>query len=261
MRYLEFDLLRQAAPGADFQSAASILDPLREIKEPGEIESMQRAVLVAEQALQATLPQIQVGMTESELAAELFAQLLRAGSAPEIPFSPIVAGGPNSALPHHDPGERKLAPGDLLIIDWGATVDGYVSDITRTFAVAEIDPALVPAYQAVQEANRAGRQAARPGVSCGDLDRAARQVIDEAGFGAYFIHRLGHGLGLEGHEPPYLRGDNRALFQAGMTFTVEPGVYLSGRGGVRIEDDVVITEQGATSLTTLDRDLRVVGTG
>jgi len=258
MRLLEFRYLQAAAPRATFPDAGQVVSALRIRKDAGEIAAMRRAVAVAQSALQATLPQIKAGVTEREIAAELVVQLLRHGSQPEFPFQPIVSGGPNSANPHAAPGDRPLQPGDLLVIDWGATVDGYISDITRTFAVGEIDPEYRKIHEIVQRANAAGRAAAKPGVPCAAVDIAARKVIEEAGYGEYFTHRTGHGIGMEAHETPYMRADNQRVLEPGMAFTVEPGVYLPGRNGVRIEDDMVITEDGAVSLTSLPRELQVL---
>ena len=259
MRYLELSLLQAAAPQVSWVAAGGALALLRAVKEPAEIECMQRAAAIAEQALEATLPLVQPGMTERKLAAELTLQLLRAGSDPESAFQPIVATGPNSALPHATPTDRPLRAGDLLILDWGARVQGYISDLTRTFAVGQVEAELSEMHAVVQRANQAGVQAVRPGIPCSQIDRAARQVIEAAGYGEYFIHRTGHGLGLEGHEPPYIRQDEDSLLQPGMTFTVEPGIYLPGRGGVRLEDDVVVTEQGGRSLSSAPREMRRVG--
>lgn len=198
-------------------------------------------------------------MTEKELASELTLQLLRNGSEPEMAFSPIVSAGLNSANPHATPGSRPLQAGDLLVIDWGAVVDGYISDLTRTFAVGEIDAEYRQIHHIVQEANAAGRAAGKPGEPCARVDNAARQVIDTAGYGKYFTHRTGHGIGMEGHEDPYMRGDNLELLQPGMTYTVEPGIYLPGRNGVRIEDDILVTATGSESLSDMPRELMVLG--
>jgi Xaa-Pro dipeptidase len=198
-------------------------------------------------------------MTEKELAADLVTQLLKYGSEPELPFSPIVSGGPNSANPHASPTERKLQSGDLLVIDYGATVDGYISDITRTFAVGEVDAEYEKIHKIVQQANAAGRAAGKPGVPCAEVDKAARDVIEETGYGEYFTHRTGHGIGMEPHEEPYMRGDNMQLLEPGMAYTVEPGIYLPGRNGVRVEDNIVVTEDGSESLSDLLREMRVVG--
>jgi Xaa-Pro aminopeptidase len=176
-----------------------------------------------------------------------------------MPFAPIVSGGLNSANPHASPTERKLQAGDLLVVDWGATYDGYISDLTRTFAVGEVDEEYQKIHEIVQAANAAGRAAAKPGVPCAAVDKAARDVIEHAGYGVYFTHRTGHGIGMEGHEEPYIRGDNMQLLEPEMAFTVEPGIYLPDRNGVRIEDNVVITDTGADVLSDMQRGIRVVG--
>jgi len=258
MRWFEEQLLRQAAPGVELASAEAVLEPLRAVKTPDELASIELAVGIAETALRAAIPTLRRGMTEREVASEMTLQLLRAGSDPELPFSPIAASGPNAALPHAVPTDRRLQAGDLLIVDWGATVHGYFSDLTRTFALGDTVPEWHKVHRAVAEANAAGRAAARPGAPCRDIDLAARSVIEAAGYGPAFLHRTGHGIGLEVHEPPYLRTDNDALLTPGMTFTVEPGIYLSGRGGVRIEDNVVVTPDGGRTLSHLPRDLVVI---
>jgi Xaa-Pro dipeptidase len=255
MRLLEFHYLEEAGPQARFLHADEVLADLRMRKDSGEIAAMRKAVEIAQQALLATLPAIHAGVSEKQIAAELTAQLLRHGSEPELPFSPIVSGGPNSANPHATPSDRLLQEGDLLVIDWGAIYDGYVSDLTRTFAMGQVDDEYVKIAKIVEQANAAGREAARPESAAEEVDQAARGVIERAGYGAYFIHRTGHGLGMEGHEPPYIRLGNSLPLQAGMTFTVEPGIYLPGRGGVRIEDNVVITLSGAETLSDLPRQL------
>ncbi|MCJ7585257.1 MAG: Xaa-Pro peptidase family protein [Anaerolineales bacterium] len=259
MRLLEFRHVKAGAPDADFPDASDVVSRLRVRKDADEIAAMRKAVKVAQSALEATLPLLKVGMSEKELAAELVVQLLRNGSQSEMPFAPIVSGGPNSANPHASPSERRLQPGDLLVVDWGACVDGYISDLTRTFAVREVEAEYRKIHQIVLEANAAGRAAAKPGVPCANVDKAAREVIEKAGYGLYFTHRTGHGIGMEGHEEPYMRGDNMQLLEPGMAFTVEPGIYLPGSNGVRIEDNVVITEDGAECLSYMLRELRVVG--
>ncbi len=259
MRLMEYRYLGDGAPGADFPDASDVVSRLRVCKEPGEVAAMRQAVRVAQQALETTLPLIHTGMTEQEISGELVIQLLRCGSQPSMPFAPIVSCGPNSANPHAVPSERRLQPGDLLVVDWGAAVDGYISDLTRTFAVGEVEAEYARIHQVVLEANTAGRNAARPGVPCANVDIAARTVIEKAGYGQYFTHRTGHGIGMEGHEEPYMRGDNYQVLAPGMAFTVEPGIYLPGRNGVRIEDNVVITSDGAECLSDMPRELRRVG--
>lgn len=258
MRFLELDLMeRSGKTPSEVSNADQVFAQLRMRKDSQELEQMRKAVAIAEQALQATLPTIKPGATEKEIAAELTLQLLRAGSESELPFAPLAATGPNSANPHAFPSDRATRPGDILILDWGAATGGYFSDITRTYHIggAPLAPELEKAYQAVQAANQAGRAAAKPGATGQEVDRAARQVIDKAGLGHYFIHRTGHGLGLEGHEEPDMKEGALMPLEPGMTFTVEPGVYIPGVGGVRIEDDVVITQTGSESLTSLPREL------
>ncbi len=259
MRLLEFRHVKAGAPEADFPDATDVLSGLRLKKDAAEVETMRKAVKIAQDALEATLPLIKIGMTEKEASAELVMQLLQHGSEPELPFSPIVSAGPNSANPHASPSTRKLQAGDLLVVDWGATYDGYISDLTRTFAVGEVDAEFQKIHKIVQDSNAAGRAAAKPGVPCANVDIAARDVIEKAGYGKYFTHRTGHGIGMEAHEAPYMRGDNMQLLEPGMAFTVEPGIYLTGRNGVRIEENMVVTETSAESLSDMPREIRVVG--
>lgn len=259
LRLLEFRHVKAGAPEADYPDASEVLAGLRLRKDKAEVDAMRRAVMIAQDALKATIPLIKIGMTERELASELVMQLLRKGSDSEMPFAPIVSGGPNSANPHASPTDRKLQAGDMLVVDWGAAYNGYISDLTRTFAVGEMDDELKKIHRTVQEANAAGRAAAKPGVPCANVDKAARDVIEKAGYGEYFTHRTGHGIGMEGHEDPYMRGDNMQLLEPGMAFTVEPGIYLPNRNGVRIEDNVVITASGSDVLSDMPREMRVVG--
>jgi Xaa-Pro dipeptidase len=256
MRVLEMRRLEQAAPDCQLLAVEPWLPPLRMRKEDAELEQMRQAVGIAERALQSLLDAgaICAGRSELEIAADLKIALLREGSQGDA-FSPIVVAGPNSASPHASPSDRIMASGDLVIIDWGAVQNGYRSDITRTFVLGSPTPEMERIHDAVLAANQAGRLAARPGVPAQEIDRLARRAITLAGYGQYFIHRTGHGLGLETHEPPYVVEGNQELLQPGTTFTVEPGIYLPGVGGVRIEDDVVVTAEGSETLTTLPRDL------
>ncbi len=259
LRVLEYEYLRSACNDAHFTDGSRVLSELRAIKDQEEIASMRKAVEIAEAALEATLPMIKIGVAEKEIAGELFMQLIRRGSDTSLPFAPIVSGGPNSANPHARPSERQLVAGDLLVIDWGASHNGYVSDLTRTFAVGDIAAEERSIHKIVQKANGAGRAAGRPGAACSAVDKAARKIIDDAGYGRFFTHRTGHGIGIECHEEPYMRGDNEQLLAVGMTYTVEPGIYLPGRNGVRIEDDVLVTADGAESLSTMSREIRAIG--
>ncbi len=258
MRVLELELLKRYAPGLQTAHAEPIMMHLRLKKDAAELAAMEKAIAVAENAMHRLLPRIKMGMTEKQVAALLTQELL-AGGADSIAFGPIVSAGPNSASPHAVPTDRNLAQGDLLVIDWGCFVDGYPSDITRTFAVGELDAEAKRIYDVVKLANEEGKRISRPGATGRDVDRAAREVIDDSGYGEYFIHRTGHGLGLEVHEPPFMMESNTDPLGVGNVFTVEPGIYVPGMGGVRIEDDVVITPTGYRSLTTFSRDLLRVG--
>ena len=259
MRLLEYRYLQAAAPHAIFPDATEMVASLRIRKNAEEIAAMRKAAEIAQNALEATLPMVKIGVSEKEISAELIAQLLKHGSESPFPFQPIVSGGANSANPHATPSERKLQEGDLLVIDWGARYQNYISDITRTFAIGQIDAEYQKIHEIVQAANAAGRAAAKPGLPAKVVDIAARKVIEDAGYGQYFTHRTGHGIGMEAHEAPYMRDDNERILEIGMAFTVEPGIYLPNRNGVRVEDDMVITENGAESLSTLPREIRVLG--
>ncbi|MFC2028401.1 M24 family metallopeptidase [Chloroflexota bacterium] len=259
LRMLEFGFLKGALSKAKFVNAQDLISSLRLIKDSQEINSIRKAVKVAQIAMENSISSIRIGMSEKEIASELVLQLFRSGSEPEVPFSPIVSAGMNGANPHAVPTDRKLVEGDLLVVDWGARVEGYISDITRTFAIGEIEGELEKIHLVVQKANTAGRSAGRPGEPCASVDTAARNVIEQAGYAKFFTHRTGHGIGMEPHEDPYLRGDNMQLLMPGMTYTVEPGIYLPGNNGVRIEDDMLVTMDGSESLSDMDRKIRVIG--
>jgi Xaa-Pro dipeptidase len=258
MRVLELRLLEKAAYAVMCEPADALVAQLRMIKDADEIAAMRRAVAITEQALNDVLDAVHVGMTERQVANHLTQALLQRG-AEGLAFEPLIQSGPNSALPHATPGERVIQAGEVLLLDFGVAFDGYLSDITRTFVVGSASAEIKKIYELVKQANAAGSAAARPGATGQDVDRAARKVITEAGYGQYFTHRTGHGLGLEGHEPPYMVEGNAVPLEVGNTFTIEPGIYVPGLGGVRIEDDLVITENGAESLTTYDRELRMIG--
>ena len=196
------------------------------------------------------------GRTEAEMSAELD-RLLRAHGHQRVDFT-VVGSGPNAASSHHEPGDRRVEPGDAVVMDFGGVQDDYYSDITRTVFVGEPSDEQREVYGIVRTAQQAAFEAVRPGVSAQEVDRAARKVITDAGYGDRFVHRTGHGIGLELHEPPYIVEGNRTPLQTGMTFSDEPGIYLLGRFGVRIEDQVVVTDDGAERLNEATRDLIVV---
>jgi Xaa-Pro dipeptidase len=255
LRMLEMNFLQAAAPHTRWQDASLVIASLRMIKDESEIALMKKAAEIAQNALTAALPAFHAGNTERETNAELMAQLYRAGSDSDLPFAPIIAGGPNSANPHAVPTDRKFQDGDMVVVDWGAAYMGYFSDITRTIAIGKTSAEMKKIYEIVKEANAAGRRECRPGIPAGQVDRAARAIIEKAGYGPYFTHRTGHGLGLEAHEEPYIFGENQNLLQPGNVHTVEPGIYLVGVNGVRIEDDVVVTPEGCISLTDYPREM------
>jgi Xaa-Pro aminopeptidase len=244
----QFELV-SSHPRIRLDGCDALMTRLRMTKDADELELHRRAAAVVDRALARLAPEIRPGRTEAELASALM-QILPAEGADEIGFAPAVLAGANSALPHGSPGRRELASGDLLIVDIGAAVGGYHADITRTYVVgAGPDARQRELFELVREAQRAGIAAAKPGMPCREVDRAARSVIETAGLGAHFVHRTGHGLGLEVHEPPSLHAQNAEQLPEGAVITVEPGVYFSGYGGVRIEDDVAVTTSGPEVLT------------
>lgn len=258
LRMLEYRFIQQAAPKSILVPAGDVLTPLRVQKDEEEVNNIRQAVRIAETAFVEFRKRLHPGMTERQAAAELTIQLLHAGSDVEIPFSPIIASGPNSANPHAFPTERYLSAGDLIVVDWGAAYKGYISDLTRTIALAYVSSEAYQIHQVVMKANEKARAEAAPNIHACELDQAARSVIEKEGYGKYFTHRVGHGIGMEAHENPYLHGKNEELLQPGMVFTIEPGIYLPEVGGVRIEDNVVITEKGSETISVLPRDLYVI---
>ena len=257
MRFFEGEAIRAAAPAAVVVDASAALDDLRIIKDAEEIGKLRKAIQISEHALEATLAQAKVGMSEIELAAVLEAEM-KARGAEGLAFDIILHAGGNTALPHSGPLEYRMRDGDPLLFDFGATFGGYCADITRVVFIGAANSEQREFYAVVEAANAAGRQAARPGVTAESVDRAARQVIIDAGYEALMRHRTGHGLGMQAHEPPYIVEGNQRLLEPGMVITIEPGIYRLGEIGVRIEDDVLITETGAESLTTFPRGLRII---
>ncbi len=242
---------------ADIVDASPLFGRMRMVKDADELAAMEQAVRIIETALDATIAHIQPGITELQVA-DIWKKEIKTAGAEDESFPCIVASGPNGANPHHSATDRALQPGDLIILDGGARYTGYVSDITRTVALGTPDAHACKMYDAVREANAKGRAVAAPGMCGEEIDKAVRTVIRDAGYGEYFMHRTGHGLGLECHEPPSIVADSREQLPVGATFTIEPGVYVKGIGGVRIEDDVVLTEDGCRSLTTFPRELMVI---
>jgi Xaa-Pro dipeptidase len=257
MRFLESSTLVRFAPNIELVPMDDLVAELRVIKSDVELEAMRRAIDVAETAFLRWVSRLEVGMPEKAAAASLTAEILR-GGADALAFNPIVASGPNGGLPHAVPGDRQFQKGDWIVVDWGASVEGYASDLTRTVVIGPPRGLMRRVYEIVLKANRAGCEATNVAVEAQDVDAETRAVIIDAGYGPQFVHRTGHGLGLESHEPPYLVAGNSRVLKPGMTFTVEPGIYLRGMGGIRIEDDVVMTPQGGVVMTELSREPFVV---
>ncbi|BCL23733.1 aminopeptidase P family protein [Streptomyces tuirus] len=248
--------LQQAMPRSSYASLTEALPMLRAVKDAAELDLMAAAGAAAD----ATFEEIRnvpfTGRRESEVAADLD-RLLRRHGHEQVDFT-IVASGPNGANPHHEAGDRVIARGDMVVLDFGGLRDGYGSDTSRTVHVGEPTDEERRVHDIVREAQEAGFRAVRPGAACQDVDRAAREVIAAAGYGEYFIHRTGHGIGVTTHEPPYMiEGEERPLVP-GMCFSVEPGIYLPGRFGVRIEDIVTVTGDGGRRLNTTARELVIV---
>lgn len=250
--------LRKLLPGEiELVEAGGLVERLRQVKEPREVELIAAAARLADEAFEAVVSRGVVGRTERELALALELAIRERGAwGPS--FASIIAAGAHGALPHAEPRDVAVQAGELLVVDWGAVVDGYCSDCTRTLATGELDGEAREVYELVAEAQLAGLEAVRARARGVDVDAAVRQVIVTAGYGEQFGHGLGHGVGLETHEGPSLSTRSQDVLEAGNVVTVEPGVYLPGRFGVRIEDLVVVREDGCEVLTGLGKGLRVV---
>jgi Xaa-Pro aminopeptidase len=246
-----------AGDGVELVPTADEVERLRWVKDPEELRQLEAAQAIADDAFDTIVRKLSEGMTEREVAFELDTSMRRAG-AEAVSFDTIVAFGENAAEPHHSPATRPLERGDVVKIDFGSVVDGFHSDMTRTVSFGDPDPRFRDIHEVVLRAQQAGIDAVRPGATGGDADRAARDVIEEAGFGDNYTHSLGHGVGLEVHEGPYLRAGGTDALPEGTVVTVEPGVYVSGLGGVRIEDMVAVTAEGCRALPRTPRELIVL---
>lgn len=244
-----------AAATAELVPMAEAVEELRAVKDPAELARIEAAAAVADEALAEIRPRLRAGVGEIEIQREIDDAIRARGAGPA--YDTIVASGPNSARPHARPTRRELASGDLLVIDAGAAVEGYRSDMTRTFVLGEPSAEAADVIELVTRAQAAGVAAVRPGAEAGAVDAACRSVIDEAGYGGAFVHGTGHGVGLDIHELPRVRSGSTAILRPGHVLTVEPGVYVEGRGGVRVEDSVVVTEDGCRILTRHPKDPRV----
>ena len=253
--------LQSAVPDAAFGLASAVLGPLRAVKDAEEIELLRAAAHAADRVVAQIAGGRLVGRTEAEVAREVRERLVAEGHDGADFW--IVASGPNSASPHHEPAERVINAGEPIVLDIGGSLAGYCSDITRMLWVtgdADVRPTdeFARLYEVLQRAQDAGRAAAKEGVPCEDVDQASRSIIADAGMGDRFIHRTGHGIGLEGHEDPYIVAGNADPLEPGNAFSIEPGIYIDGRYGARIEDIVVCTADGPDTLNEASRDLYVV---
>ena len=248
--------LQQALPRTRHLPMTTALPMLRAVKDAAELERLTAAGAAADATFEEILTVRFAGRKETEVASDLAALLVEHGHS-QVDFT-VVGSGPNGAKPHHEAGDRTILDGDMVVLDFGGLRDGYGSDTTRTVHVGEPTGEEREVFELVREAQQAGFEAVRPGVQCHDVDRAARRVIAAAGYGERFVHRTGHGIGLTTHEPPYMvEGETRPL-EPGMCFSIEPGVYLPGRFGVRIEDIVTVTAEEARRLNTTTHELQIV---
>jgi len=248
--------LRAALDPAELVEAGATMAALRRVKTPEEVERLRAAAAAADEAMLAITAERLSGRSESAVSGRIRELLLAAGHQ-SADFA-IVASGPNAASPHHQPGERLIDAGDAVVLDIGGTRDGYCSDTTRTAFVGEPPPDFAALYAVLRRAQAAACAAVAPGVAARDVDRAARDIIDEAGYGASFIHRTGHGIGMETHEEPYIVESNGEPLRAGNAFSVEPGIYIGGQWGARIEDIVICTDAGGERLNTTGTELYLV---
>ena len=244
--YIDVLRLKNEMSRAEVRDGSPVFDELRMVKSPEELDAIRKAIDITLASIGATHQQLKEGMTEQEVAGLLSREMSTRGSR----GGGLVQFGPSSALPHGGPTGVKLTKGKVVLIDAGCSVDGYDSDITRTILWgADVTPKYREVYNTVFEAQQSAAAAAKPGVECQELDRTARKVIEKAGYGKYFTHRLGHGLGMDGHEYPYLVEGNSYKLKPGNVVTIEPGIYMPGEFGVRIEDDFVITESGVEQIS------------
>jgi Xaa-Pro dipeptidase len=254
---INFRLFQETAPKAKFTSTSVILSQMRMRKSENEIRLMEKAAKLSDIALEAAAPELRGGKREFELAARLEYEMRVRGSEGTA-FETIVGSGPNGAFPHHTSSNRKISEGDFVVFDLGATYGRYCSDFTRTLVVKRLDSKMGRIYNVVRKAHEEATNAVRPGVTVGAIDHVARRVITKSGYGKYLVHRTGHGVGLEVHESPYIREGDKTRLEQGMTFSIEPGLYVPGKLGIRIEDVVVVTKNGCRPLTKYPTELTVV---
>ncbi len=256
LSYKNYEKLKEIADGAELLPGDELITDLRKIKTQEEVSKIEVAIKVAQDAFNEMLNYVKVGIKERELAAILEFEMKKRG-AERPAFDTIIASGWRSALPHGKASEKNIEEGDLIVVDFGAKVDGYNSDLTRTIGVGKVSDKAKEVYEIVRTAQQTACEAARAGMLAKELDTIARKIIDEAGYGENFGHSLGHSIGLEVHEGPIVSASNEDILPSGSVVTIEPGIYIEGEFGVRIEDDVLLTEKGSKCLSSLPRDLMI----
>ena len=252
-----YEKLKHLFPEADITSAEEKLQSLRVIKDHEELKKLEKAAELADYAIKVGVDAIREGITELELVALIEYEMKKKG-VHKMSFDTTVLVGKNAANPHGTPGLHKVKKGDFVLFDLGVIYEGYCSDITRTVAFGEVNEKHLKVYNTVLKAQEEALLKTRPGITCSELDEVARSIIREACYGSYFTHRLGHGLGISIHEYPSVTGTNPLPLKEGMVFTIEPGIYIPGEIGVRIEDDVYVTDDGAISLTKYPKELIIL---
>ena len=257
MRVFESQAIEKASPNIEIINAHKFINTIRLKKNEDEIINLQKAIKIAEKTLYETIKYVDVNKTEMEIKNFLIQQLYHFG-AEGIAFDPIVLAGGNSALPHGHSSDYKIKEGDCLLFDFGATVNGYHSDITRTFFVKSASDDQKNFYETVLKANKIGLELSKPGLSLHELDDTVLNTLENSNFSEFIVHKTGHGLGLDVHEDPYVMRKNYELLEEGMVITIEPGLYKKESLGVRIEDDVLITKDGCESLTTFSKELTII---
>lgn len=256
----QFKKLEEACPeDVTLVPVSGVIEKQRETKDSFELEQLEKVALLANNALEDMLEagELAIGRTERQVAADLEYRMRKAGSE-RVSFDTIVASGPNSAMPHHGADDRVIESGDLVTIDFGAHLRGFNSDMTRTFVMGELTDFAEEIYNVVLKSQLAGVAAATPGTALVDVDRACREVIEDAGYGEYFVHSTGHGIGLHVHEGPSAASTGKGHLEENMTLTIEPGIYIPGKGGVRIEDTLIITSGAPKVITPSSKELRVI---
>ncbi|MDF2726148.1 MAG: peptidase [Paenibacillus sp.] len=251
--------LMRHRPHIVWTGSAGLLGAIRRVKDAFELDRIRESAAVLNRVMAAFMPHLRAGRTEEQLLGQLL-ELWKQEGVRELSFDPTVAAGANGANPHHTPGQAVVQGGDLVIVDTGGKLNRYCSDMTRTFSIGNPSAEQREVYELVREAQAAGARAVRPGITLSEVDRIVRNVIEQGGYGPYFVHRTGHGIGIDIHEEPSVQGGNELVIEPGMVFSVEPGIYVPGKFGVRIEDIVIVTADGCESVNEpVSKQLTILG--